>query len=283
MSSSLKFAFVLTMALAANAQSPASDSIVVQGSIRTRMEVWDWFKGDGNNAYAFSGNILRLSLSQSKETFDWQVELAAPFLLGLPAGAVAAGTQGQLGLGASYSAANGGAQNSAMVFPKQVFVRFKTLGGNKAHSLKLGRFEYSDGAEMIPKSATLASIKRDRINQRLIGSFGWAHVGRSFDGVHYAWNTPSGNFTFMSAVPTRGGFQTDGWGWTNTALGYAAYTKPWSAGKHSAETRILGLYYQDWRSVVKTDSRPLAVRREDLATLEFPPADAELIRMLKQA
>ncbi len=265
---------VFSIAVAASimrgqAKPPAVGSVVVQGSLRTRLEAWDWFQGEANNSYAFSGNILRVSLSQSKKAFDWQVELAAPILLGLPNDAIAPGPQGQLGLGANYFAANGSSRNSAMMFPKQAFVRFKNLGGSEAHSIRLGRFEFMDGSEVTPKNASLAAIKRDRINQRLLGHFGWAHVGRSFDGFHYVFNKPSGNFTLIGAVPTRGVFQTDGWGWTNTAFGYAAYTKPWGKGKHAAETRALALYYEDWRSVVKTDSRPLAVRRGDLANLRI--------------
>lgn len=253
------------------AQAPAPKprklgSITVQGSFRSRTEVWDWFKSDtGDPSYAFSGNIFRLSLSQSYEKFDWQVEMAVPFLLGLPDNAVATGTQGQLGLGANYFLANDRSRNSIGAFPKQAFLRFKS----GAQSLRVGRFEFMDGSETTPKSATLAAIKRDRINMRLLGHFGWAHVGRSFDGVHYAYNKPKGNFTFVGAIPTRGVFQTDGWGQTNSAFGYAAFTKPWGKGKHAADTRVFALHYHDWRQVLKTDNRALAVRRSDTGNIRI--------------
>ena len=133
--------------------------------------------------------------------------------------------------------------------------------------LRVGRFEYVDGSEVTPKNASLAAIKRDRINQRLIGSFGWSHVGRSYDGLHYQWNKASGNLTVVAALPTRGVFQTDGWGWNRSGIGYAAYTRPWGKGAHSAETRILGIYYHDWRHVLKTDNRPLAARQADLSNI----------------
>ena len=142
--------------------------ITVQGSFRTRVEDWNWFKADnGGNSYAYSGNLLRLSLSQSRETFDWQLEFAVPFLLGLPDNAVAAGTQGQLGMGASYYAANNKSQYSAMPFAKQGFLRFK--GGPQ--SLRFGRFEFIDGTEVAPKNPTLAAVKRDRVSARLLGNF----------------------------------------------------------------------------------------------------------------
>lgn len=241
-------------------------NVTITGSIRTRAEMWDWFEPNtGDPSYTYLGTIGRVSFSQSLEKMDWQVELAVPVLLGLPSNAVAAGTQGALGLGANYFTANNRNQNVAGIFAKQAFVRFKSA----TQSLKVGRFEFLDGSETAPKNATLAALKRDRINQRLLGNFGWSDVGRSFDGVHYSYNKPGGNFTFVGAVPTRGVFQTDGWGWTNTAFGYASFTKPWGEGRHTADTRVFVLQYQDWRRIVKTDDRPLAVRRNDLANIRI--------------
>jgi hypothetical protein len=245
--------------------------ITVSGSLRSRVETWDWFQPDsGDNIYAFSGNIFKLSLSQSREGWDWNAEFAVPFLLGLPKNPIGPGTQGPLGLGANYLISNDRNQNTAMLFPKQLYVRITQFGSSRAHMLKLGRFDFSDGSELTPKSATLAAIKRDRINQRLIGGFAWSHVGRSFDGMQYAYTKPSGNFTFVGALPTRGAFQTDGWGWNSTAFGYGSYTKPVTRKAYSSETRVFGIYYQDWRDVIlKTDNRAAPARRADLADLKI--------------
>src|SRR5689334_6781497 len=169
------FTVFLVTAACGFAQSPppAASSfkfggITLTGSFRTRAEVWDWFQADsGDNAYAYSGNILRVGLTQSRERFDWTAEFAAPFLLGLPSNPFGPGAQGQLGLGANYSAANDRSQNAAMLFPKQLFFRWKQSGGGKSHSFRAGRFEFNDGSEMTPKNATLAALKRDRISQRL--------------------------------------------------------------------------------------------------------------------
>jgi len=240
--------------------------VTVSGSFRTRQEAWDWFQPDsGDPSYLYSGNLFRVTFSQSFESWDWQVELAVPFLLGLPNNAVAPGAQGQLGLGANYFLANDRNRNSAMLFPKQAFLQFKARGA--AHRVKVGRFEFMDGSELAPKNATLAALKRDRINMRLIGHFGWAHVGRSFDGVHYSYTKPSGNFTFVGAIPTRGVFQTDGWGETNSAFGYASFTKPWGKGRHNADTRVFAIHYHDWRQVLKTDNRPVLLRQADMANI----------------
>jgi hypothetical protein len=263
-----RFCIIMFLAAASWAQS-APDSadplkigdITVQGSLRARAYYWDWFQPTtGNNSYPFSANLFRLSFSEARESFDWQLEFAVPFLLGLPNNAVASGTPGQLGFGASYYVANNMSQYSAMIFAKQGFLRFH----NNRQSLRLGRFEFSDGAEVTPKDATLQAVQRDRISQRLIGPFGFSDVGRSFDGTQYLYSDGSNTFTFVGARPTRGVFQTNGWGELNIAFGYAAYTRQWSHGAYSSETRALGIYYDDWRPILKTDNRPTAVRRADL-------------------
>src|SRR6185437_7092255 len=89
------------------AQTAASEplrigDVTVSGSLRTRVESWDWFQGSASNQYTFPGSIARIGLSESTRKLDWQIEFAAPFLLGLPGDAVAAGAQGQQGFGAGY-------------------------------------------------------------------------------------------------------------------------------------------------------------------------------------
>lgn len=238
--------------------------VTVSGSLRTRIESWDWFEGNANNDYTYPGSILRLSFTESRKTFDWQVELALPFLLGLPDDAIAAGAQGQLGFGATYYAANGRRTNTAMLFPKQGFLRFNGLGGVAGQSLKLGRMEFIDGAEIVPKDTTLAALKRERIAHRLLGNFGFSDVGRSFDGVQYSLNGSALNFTFLAARPTRGVFQVDGWGELKANVFYGALTGQVQGKSASAEWRAFGLGYSDYRDgMVKTDNRPLAVRTAD--------------------
>ena len=276
MKATLTFLFLLGHPISvAFAQSAASqplkiDGVTVSGSLRTRVESWDWFQGSANNDYTFPGSIARLSLSHFSKVFDWQVEFAAPFLLKLPDDAIAAGAQGQLGFGASYFAANHREANAGMVFAKQGFVRFKNLGGVEGQSVKLGRMELIDGTEIAPKDGTLAALKRDRIAHRLIGNFGFSDVGRSFDGVQYTRNRSKLNLTLFGGRPTRGVFQVDGWGELNINLFYGALTGQ-AGGKQSAgEWRIFGLGYQDFRDgVPKTDNRPAPVRTADTAHIHI--------------
>lgn len=267
--------FVLLVSSTLLAQQPNPPEHVIggltfQANLRARTEFWDWFHANsGDHAYAYSGNILRFGVSKSTQKWDWQAEFAIPFLLGLPSNAVAPGVQGQLGLGAAYFANSQTGSNTAMLFPKQVFWRWKNIGGVTGQSLRIGRFEYGDGTERTPRNATLAALKRDRVAQRLIGTFGWTHVAHSFDGFQYVLDKPTATFAVVSAIPTRGVFQTDGWGEVRTAFSYAGYTRGWGRGRHAAETRVLGIYYHDWRHVVKTDSRALVIRRGDLANIRI--------------
>lgn len=243
-------------------------SVTLSGSLRTRVEAWDWFEGEANNSYPFLGSILRLSLGQTKKAYDWQVEIGAPLLLGLPDDAIAAGTQGQLGLGATYFAANDRNRNTGMVFIKQGYLRFKGLGGHDGQSLRIGRMEFIDGNEVAPKNPTLAAVKRDRIAHRLLGNFGFTHVGRSFDGAQYGFNTPKLNLTLIGGRPTRGVFQTDGWGELKVNVYYGALTGQVGGKTSAGEWRVFGLGYNDLRDgVLKTDNRVVAVRRADTAHL----------------
>jgi len=236
--------------------------ITVTGTLRSRVYVWNWFQAPtGENQYAYSGNYLRLNFAEKRSGWDWDAEFAVPFLLGLPATATDPAPQGALGLGANYFSANGGQRNTAMIFPRQLFVRFDQLGGSDAQKLQIGRFIFQDGAETTPTDLTLATLKRDRVSQRLIGDFGFSDVGRSFDGVHYSYSQPSDDFAFVAAVPTRGVYQVDGWGWNRVGIGYAAYTYEWGKGRYAADTRFFVLEYDDWRHILKTDNRSTVARR----------------------
>ena len=84
-------------------------------------------------------------------------------LVGLPADAIASGTQGQLGLGATYFAANQAGRSSASIFVKQALIRLNDLAAVAGQSLAGGRMELVDGTEVAPKQPTLAALKHDRI------------------------------------------------------------------------------------------------------------------------
>jgi Alginate export len=227
------------------------------GSLRMRPETWDWFDTSAAEPnYTYFASLLKLNFSQERERWDWQLEFAQPLLLNLPENSVAPAPQGQLGLGATYFVSNGSSATAGL-FLKQGFVRWKGIFGDKPSSLRVGRFEVVDGSETTPKDATLASLKRERIAHRLIGTFVFSHVGRSFDGAQYVRGVPSSNFTLLAGRATRGVFRVNGWGDIDTDIAYAALTH--AVGKNSpGEWRIFGLGYHDGRRFLKVDNRTSA-------------------------
>jgi hypothetical protein len=91
----------------------------------------------------------------------------------------------------------------------------------------------------------------------------------NFDGLQYGYAANGWNFTAMSAIPTRGVFQVDGWGWVKTPITYVALTREEGHGSTNAEWRIFGIYYNDDRGVEKTDNRPASIRAADLSAINI--------------
>lgn len=242
------------------------NDVVLSGSFRTRIESWNWFSGDADGDYVYSGSLARVAVSRSRPKHEWQIEFAVPILLGLPDNAIAPGAQGQGGLGATYFASNGGT-HAAMLFVKQASVRFNGIGGRPGSSLRIGRIEFADGTEVAPRNTSLAALKRDRIAQRLVGNFGFTHVGRSFDGVQWTGSGDTFNVTAFGGRPTKGVFQVDGWGELKVNLFYGALT---AQPSDATEWRAFAIGYNDYRDdVLKTDSRSLSVRRADTAGIDI--------------
>jgi len=240
----------------------------IAGSLRTRGYSWNWFGDTPNGEYMYPASLLRVGIFEPHTRADWRAEFAFPVVMNLPATAVAAAPQGQLGLGATYFAANGNRATAAAVFLKQGFVRVKQLGGISGQSLTVGRFEFNDGSETIPKDVTLAALKRDRIGQRLLGAFGFSDVGRSIDGVQYTLARPQLNLTAVAGRPTQGVFQVNGWPELRVNVFYGAVTRPGGRDAHASEWRLFALGYDDRRDgVVKVDGRPLSIRTADTSSI----------------
>src|SRR3954468_19170685 len=102
---------------------------VVAGSLRARAYSWRWFGDSPDGEYNYPGSLLRVGITRPADKYDVQVEAAIPLLFNLPTGATAPAPRGQLGLGASYAAANRNASDAAGLFIKQATVRLKAVGG----------------------------------------------------------------------------------------------------------------------------------------------------------
>jgi hypothetical protein len=201
----------------------------------------------------------------------------------MPTNAVLPAPFGQLGLGASYAAANAGSSSTSSIFLKQGAFRVKLLGGVPGQSLKVGRMEFIDGAEVTPGHSTLAALKRDRIAQRLLANFGFTDVQRSLDGAQYVLDMPKLNITAVAARPTEGVFQVGGWDELNINVFYGAVTG--EHGKYAAtDWRVFALSYRDYRNgVVKTDNRAAAVRNADTETIDVGTYGGHILQIVPTA
>ncbi len=241
---------------------PPKRQLILGGSLRVRQEYWDWFGPQPEGRYTYTGSLLRVGATYLTPKHELALELAQPTLLNLPTDATLPGPLGQLGQGPSYRDAN--TSQEASLFVKQAYWRVKGVTGPGSNA-RLGRFEFVEGAEVMPKDPSLAWLKRERIAHRLIGTFGFTHVGRSFDGGQYVHTSPDQNVTLFAGMPTEGVFDLDG-GTTldDIKVGYASVTRAYRWKGFQGEGRLFGIYYLDDREgVVKTDNRPLPERRAD--------------------
>ncbi len=245
----------------------------ISGSLRARGEYWDWFNTPGfDDNYTFGASLLRIAAARQSKNNDITLEVAQPTLFGLPGNAVAPAPAGQLGAGGSYRAVNGGQDGS--LFIKTAAIKFKNLG-SAANSLRLGRFEFDEGLEVLPKDPSLAWLKRARIADRLIGNFGFTHVQRSFDGGVFSHNDPKSNITLFLGAPTEGVFQLNGMGEVKDVYTfYGAYTKPMK----SADARLFYIRYHDGRNLTPVDNRSAAVRALDKGDIDINNFGANYIK-----
>lgn len=257
--------------------SAADTSWPLTGSVRLRTEGWKWFETPGyDDQYAFFGGLLRAGTAHRFNTrWDGQIEVAVPVLLGLPGDAVAPAPQGQLGFGGTYFVTNG-KENAIAAVLKQGWVR-ASFG---PVAIRAGRFELIDGAEVAPKDPVLAEMKRTRIAHRLIGNFGFTHVGRSVDGAQLTWQmTPANHVTAGVFRPTSGAFDVNANRQLDVDMLYVAATHTTS----SMDARLFAIGYRDGRNVVKTDNRPLAARRADTERVEVMTFGGHYLRTLPVA
>jgi hypothetical protein len=262
--------------------SPIVKKTKVYGSWRLRPENWQWFQpkapGSFDTNYTFTGSVIRVGVTGPTASGDYNFELAETTLLNLPKHASGPAPLGNFGAGGNYYAFSGNRENT--LFIKQAYLDFLS-GGKPASLLTLGRFEFNDGMETKPTDPSVVWIQQNRIGQRLIGTFGYTDIGRSFDGGKWALNTPQLNLTAVGAAPTEGVYSMNG---TNNDLGnvrfgYLAVTKPQTGEEPLA--RIFGIVYEDTRSgVTKTDNRPAAVKAADKDRIRIGTIGANFVKVM---
>jgi len=130
-------------------------------------------------------------------------------MFGLPDDAVSPSPRGPLGMGGLYYLHNE-ERNPYKIGVHQAYVQFQNIF-NQDILLKVGRFEYCDGLETLSKAdgKKFNAVKKMRLADRLISSFGWSAFGRSFDGGLFSYDNDKINLTSSFFYPTQGGWEKD--------------------------------------------------------------------------
>lgn len=169
----------------------------------TRVESWHFFEpppAGGDPDYTFIGNRLRLTVSGTWRRLD--VNLAAQYvqLGGLPRDAVG---PGPLGTGALYY------QHAGETDSRGAYLRAANVRARLPHgvTLQVGRFGYTSGAEAPSGRPRIESVKRARLDSRMIGEFEWSLYQRTFDGIRGDVDRRTWHATGAWIRPTQGGFE----------------------------------------------------------------------------
>lgn len=184
--------------------------ITLGGKVISRYAYWNWFSAPSdNNEYNYGFQRTRLNLKFESEYIDIFIQPQFVNMFGLPDDAVSSSPQGPLGMGGLYYAHN--QEEDPYKFGlHQGYLKFKNIF-NKNISLKVGRFEYCDGLEALSKKdgKKINALKKMRLADRLISSFGWSAFARSFDGGLFTYGNDNLNFSSSFFYPTQGGWEKD--------------------------------------------------------------------------
>jgi len=273
----LAAALLSAAALSAHAQNTHPSGSPVSFNIyeRARADVWQWFAAPPESeTYPYGESLLRISVSQRIKKWDWLAELSQPAIFDAPKDAVSPiSAQGQLGLGGTYYASNTSNSYPAAAFFKQGFIRYHF--GEDDNNLRIGRMEFFDGTEIKPKNPSLAWLQTNRIQQRIVGNFGFANAQRSFDGIDGHYGSGSWDITAMGARATQGVFNMNGNPELNVDTQYLAFSQETWQGR--LQWRAFADGYHDGRTgITKTDNRPLAVRQTDHKNIRIGTYGADL-------
>jgi hypothetical protein len=260
---------------ASAAPKPAGHPVTFSIYERARNDTWQWFAAPPASAtYPYLQSLLRIAVAQRLAHWDWQAEMTQAWVGGVPNDAIApVAAQGQLGLGGTYYAAGGNNTEPAAAFFKQGFVRYDA-GPDK--NIRVGRFEFLEGVELHPKDPTVLWLQNNRVQQHLIGNFGFANAQRSVDGIDAHFGSGSWDITAMAARSDQGVFNMNGNPELNVDAQYLAYSRMAAHGRVIA--RAFGIGYHDGRTgLTKTDNRPLAVRQVDHKNIRLGTYGGSLI------
>lgn len=216
-----------------------------------RLESWRFFEprpGGGDPDYAFLADRLRVDVRGHWPRVE--LTLAAQYvgMAGLPARATGPGA---LGSGALYFDQGGHLESSQQLYLRFASLRFPNL--QPGLDVQVGRQGYTSGAEAPSGVPKIETVKRQRLDARLVGEFEWSIYQRAFDGVRLDLTRPRWKATGVAFMPTQGGFARAA-GPTMTEVVVAGGTissRPSGLPGPKTQVQGFGWHYRDRRAVTQ--------------------------------
>lgn len=231
-----------------------------------RAESWRYFEprpGGGDPEYAFLADRFRVDLRGRWPRVALTVGVQYVGMAGLPNGASGPGA---LGTGALYFDQGGQKVNSGALYLRFANLRFPNL--RPGFDLQVGRMGYSSGAETPSGVPKIETLKRQRLDARLVGEFEWSIYQRVFDGVRIDVTRPGWRATAVAFAPTQGGFARAA---NSTMLdvvvaGATIGSRPPTGSGRRTQIQAFGWQYRDRRDVTQRpdNSGLLSTRGVDL-------------------
>jgi hypothetical protein len=253
---------LLLVSVRAHAQekpAAAADLLVWSVTNTSRVESWSFFHPPptgGDPDYAFVANRLRIGVTRSWPRVDVGGSVQYVQFGGLPTHAFG---PGPLGTGALYYD-HSGRTDSRGLYLRTLFARARLAAGV---TVQAGRIPYQSGAESASGRPKVETVKRARVDSRLIGEFEWSLYQRTFDGVRVDLDRKSWHLTGALFEPTQGGFEDDaGARLLGVSLATATLTLRPHVAVPATDVSLFALKYDDTRPVTaRPDASGLPAER----------------------
>jgi|WetSurSiteA1Bulk_404760.scaffolds.fasta_scaffold09231_1 hypothetical protein len=227
-------------------------SISASGEITARNTYENWFEPALPNlehSYDYFFTRSRLAIALRNPYIGAYVQAQHVYMWNLPENSIAPSPQGPMGSGAIYYMhARSDTDHSLII--RQAYLDFPKLF-LKGLSVRIGRFDYADGQEVIyKKNAKVTWLKNARLSDRMIGAFDWSAYNRSFDGLQAAYDGKVFNLFASVTHPTQGGFENNAQKTISAIdLGNITGTMKYGELLKNTEVRAFYYYYNDHRNI----------------------------------
>jgi len=204
--------------------------------LRVRTEAWDAFADDTD---WFTGTRTRLRMQ-----YGWagKVLVAGEFqdvqLHGM--------SSDSSGAALNYRNANDADSHASGDSIRGLFVELRP---SETSFLRVGRQDVKLGQELLYPEPNWRYLKTARLGERLVGTVGWSHVERAYDGASAGWNVSGVQLFGFGARPTTGVFDAET-GYRplhDVVVGGGTLTVARGKLAPSSELGLFALHYKDDR------------------------------------